>query len=145
MVALGCSHRDPPPPAPSTATHEDPATRCFETHGQTSKAASEVFERRNLQGGGPTWAAVLEVVVRRHGTVGAAWTTAPPVGFGAAFDVIYRDTRTWYVTDDEAEGAVFCAGSPALLGEVSADFAELNRDPALLERALDEANPAFLE
>lgn len=89
--------------------------------------------------------AVLEVVVRRHATVGAAWRTVSPVGFGDAFDVTYRDTKTWYVTDDEAEGAVFCTGSPALLADVSAEFAELNRTPALLERALDEANPDFLE
>ena len=96
VVALGCSHRDPPQPAPSTATNEAPATRCFETHGETSKAASQVFERRQLQGGGPTWAAVLEVIVRRHGTVGAAWSTASPVGFGEAFDVSYLGARTWY-------------------------------------------------
>src|SRR3954468_23358082 len=37
---------------------------CFETHGKTSKKAAALFEKRKLQGGGPTWLAILEEVVK---------------------------------------------------------------------------------
>jgi hypothetical protein len=140
IVALGC-HRADPPAVPAPADRQP----CFETHGQASATSTAVFARRDLQGGGPTWAAVLHVLVRRHGTVGAPWTKASPVGFGAAYDVAYAGAATWYALDDEAEGAVFCAGSPALLRDVSSEFAKVNADGALLEQALDQADPSELE
>jgi hypothetical protein len=141
--ALGCTRKDPPPPAPGPAADDE--AQCFETHGRTSAAASAVFEKRHLQGGGPTWAALLEVIVRRHADVGATWAEPSPVGFGDAHDATFRGARTWYVIDDEAEGAVFCAGTPAFLHVVDDEVTTLNADTASLEQAIDQADPRWLE
>ena len=145
LLAIGapaCTRKDPPPP-PSPAI--DHAAQCFETHGRNSAEADAVFERRHLQGGGPTWAALLEVIVRRHAEVGAGWTRVSPVGFGDAHDATFQGTLTWYVLDDEAEGAVFCAGAPALLHAVDDEVTALNADPAALEKTIDQADPRWLE
>lgn len=128
----------PPPPPPAEPTEEP---LCFDTHRRTSAAASALFKARGLQGGGPTWLAVLDVVVRRHATVVGPWTTFPfpMAGLGAASAVRYRGADTWIVTDDEASGVLFCAGDAALFAAVSTELDRLNADPPELTRALDQA------
>ena len=118
---------------------------CFDTHGRTSAAAKALFDRRRLQGGGPTWRSILEVVVRRHAEiVGARIEDTAKLGpddeFRDAYQVRYGAATTWFSTDDEADGVRFCAGDPGLVHDVSGDFEQLNADPAALEQAVDQAN-----
>jgi hypothetical protein len=118
---------------------------CFDTHGRTSAAAKALFDRRRLQGGGPTWRSILEVVVRRHAEiVGARTDETPPVAaddeFRDAYQVRYGAATTWFSADDEGDGVRFCAGDPDLVRAVSGDFEQLNADPAALEHAVDQAN-----
>ena len=130
--------------------HDDPAKRstgqaCFDTHGRTSAVANALFDRRRLQGGGPTWRSILEVVVRQRAEiVGPRTDEAPPTGpegeFRDAYQVRYRSATTWFSADDEADGVRFCAGDPGLVREVSREFDRLNADPDALERAVDQAN-----
>lgn len=146
LLAVGaCARQEepprlpPPPPPPPAEPAEKPL--CFDTHRRTSAAASALFKSRGLQGGGPTWLAVLDVVVRRHATVVGPWTTFPfpMAGLGAASAVRYRDADTWIVTDDEASGVRFCAGDAALFAAVSTELDRLNADLPELTRALDQA------
>ncbi|HEU4734003.1 MAG TPA: hypothetical protein VFT22_39195 [Kofleriaceae bacterium] len=128
---------------------DEPAKRaappaCFDTHVRTSERARAVFERRGLQGGGPTWRSILELTVRQHATIVAPSAErsaqAGDGEFRDAYQVRYGAIATWFSIDDEADGARFCAGDPALVRDVSADFDRLNADPAALERAVDQAN-----
>jgi hypothetical protein len=130
--------------------HDQPANQaspkaCFDTHGRTSAAAKVLFDRRRLQGGGPTWRSILEVVVRQHAEIigprtGEAAPEAPDGEFRDTYQVRYGRTTTWFSADDEGDGVRFCAGDPGLVRDVSGDFARLNADPVALERAVDQAN-----
>jgi hypothetical protein len=134
LVSLACGRSEQAPPSGTK-----PREQCFTTHDRTSATAQLVIERRGLQGEGPTWGAVLEVVVRARATVGQEWSRPSPVGFGVAHDARYAGAPTWYLVDDEADGATFCTGSPQLLRDVSADYEQLNAAARRLERALDQA------
>lgn len=130
--------------------HDQPAKQataqaCFDTHGRTSAAAKALFDRRRLQGGGPTWRSILEVVVRQHAEiVGPRADEAAPVGpdgeFRDAYQVRYGRATTWFSADDEGDGVRFCAGDAGLLRDVSSEFEQLNADPVALEHAVDQAN-----
>jgi hypothetical protein len=129
---------------PDGSTRASPRT-CFDTHGRTSAQAKAVFERHRLQGGGPTWRSILEVVVRRHTqVVGPSTDDASPDRldgeFRDAYRVRYRDATTWFSTDDEGDGVRFCAGDPGLVREVSGEIDRLGADPIALEHVVDEAN-----
>jgi hypothetical protein len=122
-----------------------PAPRaCFDTHGRTSAAAKALFDRRHLQGGGPTWRSILELSVRQRVQILGPRASDVPAGsdgeFRDAYEVRYGRTATWFSADDEADGVRFCAGDPRLLGEMSGEFDRLNADPIALERAVDQAN-----
>lgn len=130
-------HDEPAKPPPPQA--------CFDTHGRTSAATKAVFDRRRLQGGGPTWRSILEVVVRRHTEiVGPRTDEPPPTGpdgeFRDAYQVRYGSATTWFSTDDEGDGVRFCAGDPALVREVSGELERLDADPVALEHVVDQAN-----
>jgi hypothetical protein len=132
-------------PLPSPAA---PRKACFDLLAEAnSRGTNAVFERRKLQGGGPTWAAILESVVKRYTSFirEADGYTADMPGFGAPMIVRYRKTRTWYVLDDEAAGAIFCAGDKALLNAARTDYQRLNKDAKALEQAIDLVDPAALE
>jgi hypothetical protein len=130
--------------------HDEPATRstaqaCFDTHGRTSAAAKAVFDRRRLQGGGPTWRSILEVVVRRHAEIigpraGDPTPAGPDGEFRDAYQVRRGSATTWFSADDEGDGVRFCAGDRGLLRDVSGEFERLNADPVALEHAVDQAN-----
>lgn len=114
--------------------------RCFETHGKTSKKAAALFEKRNLQGGGPTWLAILESVVKERTTFMRAAGRDEYERYsvpGSVTIVRYRDRETWYSEDDEAEGAIFCFGDKDLLEEIRKEHRRLNQDVAALAKLLD--------
>ena len=122
--------------------------KCFTlAYGANSRGTNALFERRKLQSGGPTWAAIIASAVKSYTTfVRYADSYTPDMpGFGGAVIVRYRKTLTWYVLDDEAEAAIFCAGDKALLAEARADYERLNKDAKALERAIDRADPNELE
>jgi hypothetical protein len=138
-MTAACGKKHDPPAKQTTA----PA--CFDTHGRTSAAAKAVFDRRRLQGGGPTWRSILEVVVRQQAEiVGTHTDDAAPAGndgeFRDAYQVRYGRGTTWFSADDEADGVRFCAGDPGLLRDVSTEFERLDADPVALEHAIDQAN-----
>jgi hypothetical protein len=138
-MTAGCSKKHDHPAKQSTAE------ACFDTHGRTSAAAKALFDRRRLQGGGPTWRSILEVVVRRHAAIIGPRTddptpAAPEGEFRDGYQVRYGRTTTWFSTDDEADGVRFCAGDPGLVRDVSGEFERLNADPVALEQAVDQAN-----
>ncbi len=118
---------------------------CFDTHGRTSAAAKALFDRRRLQGGGPTWRSILEVVVRQHAEIvgpraDEAALAAPDGEFRDTYQVRYGRATTWFSADDEDDGVRFCAGDPDLLRDVSSEFDRLNADPVALEHAVAQAN-----
>ena len=98
---------------------------CFEaTYAMNSRGTNAVFARRHLQGGGPTWAAILETVVRGYTPAVAA---------------------DRYRFDDEGDAVLFCAGDAALRDVVRADYKRLNGDAKALERAIDRVPAGELE
>ncbi len=124
----------------------DPA--CFSVgYGQNSVGTTALFARRDLQSGGPTWVGVLGVVVRRHATFVREVTKRERdmPGFGAPSIVRYSGRETWVIVDDEGEGAILCAGDPALLQELRADYDHLDANAKELERTLDKVPPRELE
>jgi hypothetical protein len=122
--------------------------KCFTmVYGANSRGTNAVFERRHLQSGGPTWAAIIESVVKGYTTFirhSDGYTPDMP-GFGSPTIVRFHGAQTWYVLDDEAEAAIFCAGDKALLGAARADYDRLNKDAKALEHAIDGVDPNALE
>jgi hypothetical protein len=123
-------------------------SKCFSVgYGQNSAGTTALFARRDLQGGGPTWAGVLGVVARRHATfvreVSKPERDMP--GFGLPSVMRYGAHETWLIVDDEGEGAIVCAGDPAFLQELRADYERINANARELERTLDKVPPRELE
>lgn len=144
----------PPPaaaPSPSPAARLEPAARdprCFDVvASDNSRATNAEFGARELQGGGPTWASLLQVFAHRHAEE-VAPLAAPPAdapGHGAAWSAKLRDGLTWFVLDDEADAARFCAGDARLLEGVRQEYEAANRDRATLAKAISEARGFGLE
>lgn len=98
---------------------------CFDvTYAMNSRGTNAVFARRHLQGGGPTWAAILETVVRGY---------KPPVAADR------------YRFDDEGDAVQVCAADAALRDAVRADYRRLNGNARALEAAIDRVPPGELE
>ena len=98
---------------------------CFDvTYAMNSRGTNAVFERRHLQGGGPTWAAILETVVRGY---------RPSVAADR------------YRFDDEGDAVQVCAADAALRDAVRADYKRLNGNAKALEAAIDRVPPGELE
>ncbi len=97
---------------------------CFDvTYAMNSRGTNAVFERRHLQGGGPTWRAILETVVRGY---------KPPVADRYRFD-------------DEGDAVQICTSDATLRDAVRADWKRLNGDAKALERAIDRVPTGELE
>lgn len=87
------------------------------------------------------------MVVRRHATflreVSKHERDMP--GFGLPSMMRYAGRETWFILDDEGEGAIVCAGDPGLLHDVRAEYDRLNANVKELERTLDQVPPSELE
>jgi hypothetical protein len=153
LPAAGDSEPAPPaagssPPANPGADGDAGDPKCFSVgYGQNSVETTALFARRDLQGGGPTWAGVLGVVIRKHATFVREVTRheRDMPGFGVPSVMRYAGRETWLILDDEGEGAIVCAGDPGLLHDVRADYDRLNTNVKELERALDKVPPGELE
>jgi len=114
---------------------------CFTvTSSGNSTSTTKLFEARHCQGGGVTWAAILEALARREGTV--APVTVPTPGWLGG---VYTLNGSRFAVDDEAEAALFCAADPKLIVRMKAEYKQLNSDVKALQKAMAEADPAMLE
>ncbi len=117
-----------------------PAPRaCFDITTQTtSKTTREVFTRHGCQGGGVTWAGILQVLVKREGSPQPAFET------GWTGDVKAMNGGLLAI-DEEGDAARFCTNVPVLLERVRGEVDRLNADPKALEKAMAETTALELE
>ncbi len=135
---------NPPPAAPAPAytpapTAPTPRTdgRCFVIEASAnSTGTSHVFARRHLQGGGPTWEAIMRRVVTRRLTVVTvdATPTADAPQFGRHFAVRQGRKSTWVLLDDEGDAATVCAGDAGVRDLLRAEYERLNGSASALRR-----------
>jgi hypothetical protein len=115
--------------------------RCFDlTVGKNSATTTAVFEARQCQGGGVTWAGLLRVLVKRHGP-----STVPDEPVPGWTGDVRRLGATTFSIDEEGDAARFCADDGALVAAMRQESAALNASKAALEAAMDEADPLDLE
>ena len=114
------------------------------TVGGNSEATTAVFQARGCQGGGVTWAALLNALARRHGKASIVeepsteWTGDVQLLDGA-------DGSTLFSIDEEGDAARFCTRSRALLESITREAALLNHDAKELKKAMAEASAEGLE
>ena len=137
-VLVGCARRTPPTP-------DESRPRCFDVVvGDNSPSTRRVFGAKRCQGGGVTWAAIIEVLVQRRGPSKAVETETP--GWtGDVRALSWKGKTVRVAIDDEGDSARLCSDSDQVLAEVRSDVARLNASAAELERAMSEANPLALE
>ncbi len=125
---------------------ESPAQsrRCFAVEAANNSLSTRaIFDAKQCQGAGVTWAALLNVLVRRRTSSGAA--PSPPAGWtGYASSLATESGTVQFAIDDEGDAAQFCADSAQLVSAIQNEVKRLNAEPAELERALGEANPQAL-
>jgi hypothetical protein len=137
LAGLGCPKKAVPPSPRAAAP---PA--CFEvTAADNSPQTREVFAARRCQGGGATWAGILDVLAARQGHVEPV--TAPTPGWAGAVYTLNRRTR--FSIDDESGAARFCADDRQLLATMRREVARLNAAPDALTRAMGQASALALE
>ena len=94
---------------------------CFSaTPANTSAQARALFAARHCQGGGVTWAPILEALARRHG-------------------------ETRFSVDDEADAALFCSDDAKLLAAVRRDYSMVNGSGEQLRRVMAQASALEME
>jgi hypothetical protein len=132
LVLLGCPKKESP-------------RKCLDVMAESnSPSTTAVFEARDCQGGGVTWAALLNVVTRRHGKVSPV-EGAPTGWTGEVQSLTSADDLALFSIDEEGDAARFCTNSPGLLEAMRREVALLNQDRAALLRAMSEAVPRDLE
>jgi hypothetical protein len=114
---------------------------CFSaTAASTSSQARARFAARHCQGGGVTWAPILEALARRHARV-VAVDEATPGWTGAVF----TDGKMRFSVDDEADAARFCSDDGKLLAAVRRDYATVNANAEELRRVMAQASALEME
>jgi len=119
--------------------------QCFTVTAEANSPSTlTLFEAKRCQGGGVTWAAILNVLVRRRGSTRAVMEATP--GWSGDVQILSgRAGATRVSIDDEGSAALFCSDSAALLKEVRSETKRLNESSAELARAMAEADPTALE
>ena len=98
--------------------------KCFTiSFDGNSRATNALFARRHLQGGGPTWAAIMDVALK-----------SLPKLAGVAYDL-----------DDEADNVLVCTAADVTLALARAEYARLNKDVKALARTIDRVPKERLE
>jgi hypothetical protein len=98
--------------------------QCFDVHyDANSPGTRALFARRKLQGGGPTWAAILRV----------AYASVPALR-GIAYHL-----------DDEADDVLVCTASVAAMTAARGEYERLNHDAKALEKTVARVPAAQLE
>ena len=151
-LGVACARRSAPSPSrrqsrESQESSAQPvhAPQCFDVvAGDNSTSTRDVFTAKRCQGGGVTWAAIINVLVQECGpskTVEAetpGWT-------GDVRALSWKGKTVRVAVDDEGDSARFCTDSGPLLAEVRSAVARLNAHAAELERTMGKANPLALE
>ena len=98
--------------------------RCFTISVDgNSRATTAMFARRHLQGGGPTWAAIMDVALK-----------SLPKLAGVAYDL-----------DDEGDGVLVCTAGDSTLSVARAEYNRLNKDAKALAKMIDRVPKGRLE
>lgn len=140
----GVAASSPPVTDASTPKEQDPRN-CFNVYvDMNSKGTNAVFSKHHLQAGGPTWAAILNVLIAKEAKVSGE--EVPPEtpglpGFGAAMSATFQGTPNWFVIDDEGDGTILCFGSWAFMSTIQAGYRRVNSDSKELEQVLAQAGP----
>jgi len=96
---------------------------CFDVAAEDNSAATQaVFDARRCQGGGVTWAALVNVLAKRA-----------------------HAARGSYQVDDEGDAAQVCSSDAALLKTLREGVKRLNSSAAELKKAMAEASARELE
>jgi hypothetical protein len=115
---------------------------CFDVlAGGNSPQTRALFASRHCQGGGVTWAALLEVLARREGVVQPVLDATP--GWTGSVNTLNGVMR--FSIDEEGDSARFCANDSGLAKRLHAQYDRLNSNEAELSRAMSEASPLNLE
>jgi hypothetical protein len=146
-LCFGCARRNPPSPSASQESNEQPTQRprCFDVLARdNSPSTRKVFSAKRCQGGGVTWAAIMEALVRRRGP--SKPVEAPTPGWtGDVRAVSWKGKNVRVAIDDEGDAARFCTDSDQVLADLRSDVARLNGNGAELETTMGEADPLALE
>jgi hypothetical protein len=127
VLSSGC----PAKPKPRT---------CFEFRAEeNSNATTALFEQRHCQGGGVTWAALANAVVKRRGAVASAEHLE---GWNGQVQTL---GSTLFAIDEEGDAMLFCSDAPALTQAIQKELKAINADVSLLKKAMAEADPMSLE
>jgi hypothetical protein len=114
---------------------------CFSaTSASTSVKARALFAARHCQGGGVTWAPILEALARRH--VRVVPVDEPTPGWTGA---VFTNGKTRFSVDDEADAALFCSDDSKLLAAVRRDYAMVNANAEELQRVMAQASALEME
>ena len=154
-VAGACSRQQPTfpdgnegaPRAAAVPSERDVSRsrRCFTVASEdNSPSTRALFDAKHCQGGGVTWAAILDVLLRRRGPSQPV-EEATPGWTGDVRILTWNGGHTRIAIDDEGDAALFCADSQRLVDEIQNDVKRLNAHPPELERAMTEADPMALE
>jgi|GEM_PF-3420616 len=146
-LCFGCTPRNPPSARASHESDEQPTRtpRCFDVLARDNSASThQVFRAKRCQGGGVTWAAIMEALVRKRGPSKAVEAPAP--GWTGDVRAVSWNGKTVRVAiDDEGDAARFCTDSAEVLADVRSDVARLNGNGHELEEAMREADALALE
>jgi hypothetical protein len=147
-LCFGCARRTvPSPPGESKESTEQAVKRprCFDVVANgNSPSTRKVFSAKRCQGGGVTWAAIMEALLQKRGPSKPVEEEMP--GWTGDVRVLSWKGKTVRVAiDDEGDSARFCTDSDQVLADVRSDVARLNANAADLERTMGEVNPLALE
>ena len=118
---------------------------CFSVTAEGSSPSTlSLFEAKRCQGGGVTWAAILNALVHRRGKTRAVEQPTP--GWSGEVQLLsWKRGTARFAIDDEGEAALFCTDAPDLLNDIRNEAARANESAAELARAMAEADPEALE
>lgn len=130
---------------PSKAGKGDGERLCFSVTAEGSSSSTRsLFEARRCQGGGVTWAAILNALVHRRGKTHAVEQPTP--GWSGEVQLLsWKRGTARFAIDDEGEAALFCTDAPDLLNDIRSEAARTNESASELARAMAEADPEALE
>jgi hypothetical protein len=118
---------------------------CFSvTAESTSASARSIFAAKRCQGGGVTWAGILNVLVQRRGETRAV--EQPTSGWTGDVRILsWKGGTARFAIDDEGSAALFCSDATDLLNDIRSEAKRLNESSAELARAMAETDPESLE
>lgn len=116
---------------------------CFDATTAANGASTRaLFAARRCQGGGVTWAPLLQVLARRRGPGAPVPVEEPTPGWTGA---VYTLNGALFSVDEEGDAARFCSSDAGLFAAVRAGYQRLNADAGALRQAMAEASALEME